>query len=115
MSTAVTVDPFQGLRLFEDAVTRMMSEPRSNRPWSPAVDIYETQDALILKADLPDVKVEDIDVRVENQTLTFSGERKFEKEENREGLPPHRAQLRRIRPQLRCSPDGRHRESSGRL
>ncbi len=85
MSTAVTFDPFSGLRLFEDAVTRMMSEPRSNRPWSPSVDIYETEDALILKADLPEVKVEDIDVRVENQTLTLRGERKFEKEENLKG------------------------------
>lgn len=85
MSTAVTFDPFSGLRLFEDAVTRMMSEPRSNRPWSPSVDVYETQDALILKADLPEVKVEDIDVRVENQTLTLRGERKFEKEENLKG------------------------------
>jgi HSP20 family protein len=74
-----------GLRLFEDAVTRLMSEPRTGRPWSPAVDIVETQDALQLKADLPDVKLEDIDVRVENQTLTMSGKRRFEKEEKVKG------------------------------
>jgi HSP20 family protein len=80
MSTAVT-DPFQGLRLFEDAVTRLMSEPRTGRPWSPAVDIIETEDALTVKADLPDVKIEDIDVRVENQTLTVRGNRKFQKDE----------------------------------
>ena len=85
MSTAVTLDPFHGLRLFEDAVTRLMSEPRANRPWSPAVDIFETEDELKLKADLPDVKIEDIDVRVENQTLTIRGQRKFEKEENVKG------------------------------
>jgi HSP20 family protein len=85
MSTAVTLDPFQGLRLFEDAVTRVMSEPRANRPWSPAVDIFETEDALKLKADLPDVKTEDIDVRVENQTLTLRGSRKFEQEQNVKG------------------------------
>jgi HSP20 family protein len=85
MSTALTVDPFSGLRLFEDAVTRMMSEPRANRPWSPAVDVYETEDALKLKADVPDVKIEDIDVRVENQTLSIRGQRKFEKEENIKG------------------------------
>lgn len=82
MSTAVTFDPFNGLRLFEDAVTRMMSEPRSNRPWSPSVDVYESEDALTVKADLPEVKVEDIDIRVENQTLTLRGERKFEKDES---------------------------------
>ncbi len=85
MSTSLTLDPFNGLRLFEDAVTRMMSEPRTNRPWSPNVDILETNDALIVKADLPDVKIEDIDVRVENQTLTLRGHRKFEKDENAKG------------------------------
>ena len=85
MSTAVTLDPFGGLRLFEDAVTRLMSEPRANRPWSPSVDIFETEDALTLKADLPEVKIDDIDVRVENQTLTLRGQRKFEKEESVKG------------------------------
>jgi HSP20 family protein len=85
MSTALSIDPFQGLRLFEDAVTRLMSEPRTSRPWSPAVDIFETEDVLTLKADLPDVNIADIDVRVENQTLTLRGQRNFEKEENVKG------------------------------
>jgi HSP20 family protein len=85
MSTAVSLDPFNGLRVFEDAVTRLMSEPRTSRPWSPPVDIVESEDALILKADLPDVKIEDIDVRVEHQTLALRGHRKFEKEENVKG------------------------------
>jgi len=77
---SLTHDPFGSLRLFEDAVTRLMSEPRTSRPWSPAVDIVETEDELIVKADLPDVALEDIDVRVENGTLSLKGERKFEKE-----------------------------------
>ena len=85
MSTTLSVDPLHGLRLFEDAVTRMMSEPRVNRPWSPPVDILETEDALVVKADLPHVKIEDLDIRVENQTLTISGARKFEKEEDVKG------------------------------
>lgn len=80
MSTAITTDPFQGLRFFEDAVTRLMNEPRTNRPWSPPVDIIETEDALTLKADLPDVNTEDLDIRVENGTLTLRGSRKFEKD-----------------------------------
>jgi HSP20 family protein len=77
---SLTHDPINGLRLFEDAVTRLMSEPRTSRPWSPAVDIVETENEVVLKADLPDVKLEDIDVRVENQTLSIKGERKFEKD-----------------------------------
>lgn len=79
-------DPLANLRLFEDAFTRFLSEPSSNRPWSPAVDIYETENDLVLKADLPEVSQKDIDVRVENQTLTIAGERKFEKEDSTKGF-----------------------------
>jgi HSP20 family protein len=79
-------DPLANLRLFEDAFTRFLSEPTSNRPWSPAVDIYETENDLVLKADLPDVNQKDIDVRFENQTLTISGSRNFEKNEERKGF-----------------------------
>ena len=78
-------DPLASIRLFEDAFTRMVNEPHANRPWSPAVDIYETENELVLKADLPDVDLKDIDVRVENQTLSISGERKFEQEQTGKG------------------------------
>lgn len=78
-------DPLASLRFFEDAVTRLMSEPRTGRPWSPPVDILETEEELVLKADLPDLKLEDIDVRVENETLSIKGERRFEKEANGKG------------------------------
>ena len=44
---------------------------RGSRPRSPAVDILETEDELVLKADLPDVRIEDVDVRVENQNPVF--------------------------------------------
>ncbi len=81
-------DPLANLRLFEDAFTRLVSEPPANRPWSPLVDIYETENDLVLKADLPDVELKDIDVRVENQTLTVAGERKFE--QRQEGKGYHR-------------------------
>ena len=72
-------------RSFEDAVARLLNEPRGTRPWSPSVDILETADELVLKADLPDVNLEDIEVRIENQTLTLKGERKFENEETTTG------------------------------
>jgi len=78
-------DPLANIRLFEDAFTRMLAEPQANRPWSPAVDIFETENELVLKADLPDVDKNNVDVRVENQTLTISGERKFEKEDAGKG------------------------------
>jgi len=78
-------DPLANLRLFEDAFTRMLTEPQTNRPWAPAVDIYETENELVLKADVPDVDLKDIDVRVENQTLTIAGERKFEKQDSGKG------------------------------
>ena len=82
-------DPLTNLpatfRSFEDAIARMLNEPRGARPWSPSVDIYETENELVLKADLPDVNLEDIEVRVENQTLTLKGERKFEKDDSVRG------------------------------
>jgi HSP20 family protein len=78
-------DPLANLRLFEDAFTRMLSEPRAGRPWSPAVDIFETEDELVLKADVPEVDLNDIDVHVENNTLTLSGERKFKKDDTSKG------------------------------
>jgi len=79
-------DPLTNLRVFEDAFTRFLNEPQSNRPWSPAVDIFETDNELVFKADLPDVDQKEIDVRVENQTLTIAGQRKFEKQESGKGF-----------------------------
>src|SRR5580692_5233014 len=79
-------DPLANLRVFEDAFSRMLTEPQANRPWSPAVDIYETENDLVLKADLPDVDAKNVDVRVENQTLTIAGERKFENDDKTQGF-----------------------------
>src|ERR1700683_3937652 len=70
-----------GLRLFQDSISRLFSEPAS-RPWSPAVDIYETENELVLKADVPDVDPKNVGIQVENGTLTLKGERKFEQEKN---------------------------------
>jgi len=81
-------DPFSNLRFLEDfgnSLTRLMSEPRTSRPWSPPVDILETENELIVKADLPDVQLEDINVHVENQTLSIKGERRFEGETSGKG------------------------------
>jgi HSP20 family protein len=79
-------DPLTSLRHFEDAVTRLFTEPQTNRPWAPAVDIYETENELVFKADLPEVELSDIDVRVENFTLTITGSRKFAQKDNGKGF-----------------------------
>jgi len=78
--------PFRGFtslqgqinRLFNEAFDRT-SEEGNLTSWAPAVDIYETEHNLVVKADLPDIKPEDLDIRVENNILTIRGERKFEK------------------------------------
>jgi HSP20 family protein len=50
--------------------------------WAPAVDIFENEHELVVKADLPDVDAKDLDIRVENNLLTIRGERKFLKKSN---------------------------------
>ncbi len=74
-----------GLRLFQDSLSRLFSEPAS-RPWSPAVDIYETENELVLKADLPDVDAKNVAIQLENGTLTLKGERKWEEQKNGKGF-----------------------------
>jgi HSP20 family protein len=78
-------EPFRGNspesqmnRLFSDFFGRAFQE-QNLTTWAPAVDIYEGEHELVVKADLPDVKSEDLDIRVENNILTIRGERKFEK------------------------------------
>ena len=73
-----------GMRLFQDSVNRLFAEP-NGRPWVPAVDIQETDHELVVKADVPDVDMKDIDVRMENGTLTLRGERKFEAKKSEGG------------------------------
>lgn len=77
-------DVGSGLRLFQDTVNRMLSEPTA-RPWAPAVDIFETENELLLKADLPGVEMKDIDIQLENGTLTLRGERKYDRTQGEGG------------------------------
>lgn len=77
-----TMDPFQGFQSLQDTMNRLFTEPAANRPWVPTVDIRETENELVLKADIPGMKFEDINVHMENGTLTLRGERKFEKTED---------------------------------
>ncbi len=90
----VTKYPFDvemptGVRVFQDAINRLFSEPPAARPWAPPVDIYETENALVLKADLPDVNPSEVQIQIEEGTLMIKGERKFENVEGR-GAGYHR-------------------------
>ena len=58
-------DPLASLRAVENAFSRFLTEPQPNRPWAPSVDIYETENELAVKADLPDVDPVDRGVHVE--------------------------------------------------
>ena len=83
-SRGVTTLQDQINRLFNDTFQRAEGEA-SLSAWTPAVDIYETEHELVVKADLPDVDPQDLDIHVENNVLTIRGERKFEnkvKEDN---------------------------------
>jgi len=84
---AGTEDFPTGLRLFQDSINRLLSEDGvRTRPWAPAVDIIETENELVLKADVPGVELKDIDIQIEKGTLTVKGERKVEKDENNKGF-----------------------------
>ena len=86
-NTIVRYEPFRGLstlhdqvnRLFNETLFRGQGEDSAITTWAPAVDIYETPNELVVKADLPDVDEKDIDIRIENNLLTIHSERKFEK------------------------------------
>jgi HSP20 family protein len=74
-----------GLRLFQDSLSRLLSEPTS-RPWTPPVDIYETENELVLKADVPEIDPKQVAIQMENGTLTLKGERRFEEQKNGRGF-----------------------------
>jgi HSP20 family protein len=68
-------------RLFDETLSRIWKEEGITRGvWSPLVDIIEKTDELVLKVDLPEVSQEEIDIKIEEDTLTIQGERKFLKE-----------------------------------
>ena len=60
------------------------SDAEALNGWAPAVDIYEDQEGITLTAELPGLSAQDIDLRVENNTLTLKGERRLEKEDKRD-------------------------------
>jgi HSP20 family protein len=71
-------------RLFEDTFLPLGAEPFSMAAWSPSCDIYETESEIVVKAEIPGVKKEDVKLSLQDNVLTLSGERKFEEETKKE-------------------------------
>jgi HSP20 family protein len=83
----VKYNPLRDLRTMQEQMNRLLNlswnhelagEDIKEGIWQPAVDIYETEESIVIKAELPDVDQKDIEVRIEDNTLTIKGERKHE-------------------------------------
>jgi HSP20 family protein len=86
MRTLSQFEPFRGASTLQEQINRVFNnvlergtEESNLTSWAPAVDIFETEHELVVKADLPDIDAKDLDIRVENNILSIRGERKFEK------------------------------------
>ena len=86
-------DPFRDLNLLQDRMNRLFEdasrnwksdEPASTTTWSPAVDIFETESEIVVKAEVPGMERKDITLNLENNVLTLRGERRFLKEAKEE-------------------------------
>jgi HSP20 family protein len=78
-------EPFRDLLSLQERLNRAFEASRQSGEeqlgtWAPAVDIYETEKEIVLKADLPGIALADVDIRLDNNVLTVRGERRFEKE-----------------------------------
>ncbi len=72
-------------RLFEQTLSRSRTEEGiAASTWSPAVDIYETSETIVMKAELPGLSREDIEIHIRDNTLTLKGERRFAKDVQQE-------------------------------
>ena len=82
-------DPFAEIARLQDqmfrGVARSANDVDDGAAFAPLVDVLEEKDAFVVKAELPGVKPEDVNVTVENDVLTLRGERKLEKKDERDG------------------------------
>jgi HSP20 family protein len=80
-----TWSPFDQLTNLRDEINRLFDSPSTNggsdafNAWTPALDVYEDKDNLVVRAELPGMKKEDIDISFHENIVTISGERKNEK------------------------------------
>lgn len=80
------MNPFALMRQFTEDMDRVFGQvPNGGGFWRPAIEVKQERDKLIVTAELPGIKKEDVKVNIADGTLTLEGERKEEKEEKREG------------------------------
>src|SRR5260370_21633792 len=93
MTLITRYDPFREFVTLQDRMNRLFRDPRgpegqdetlTSPAFAPPVDVYEDEHNVTLKIEVPGIDEKDIDVRIENNTLTVHGERKFEKDEKEE-------------------------------
>ena len=80
-------DALPDVRFFDDRFDRLVERAfgrERQQPWMPAMDVYETEDKLVVTVELPGLSAEDVEVSVEDSTLTVSGTREFTNEVNEE-------------------------------
>jgi len=80
-------DALPETRFFDDRFDRLIERAfgrERSTPWMPAMDVYETEDKLVVTVELPGLSAEDVEVSVEDSTLTVNGEREFSSEVNEE-------------------------------
>lgn len=93
MTMITRIDPFRELaNLFENFTDRTGKDQLQSGSFVPPVDVYEDEHNVVLKLEVPGVNEADLDIQLENNTLTVKGERKFEKEEKEENF--HRIERR---------------------
>jgi HSP20 family protein len=93
MTVLTRFEPYREFATLQDRLNRLFQnsfgesqDSLTTSSFSPAVDVYEDEHAVNLKIEVPGIDEEDLDIRVENNTLTVHGERKFEKEEKEENF-----------------------------
>jgi HSP20 family protein len=74
------------VRTVADGLSRGGDNELMRGAWSPSVDIYENKDQIVLEAELPGMKPEDVNISIENNVLTIHGERKFEKKDDKDNF-----------------------------
>ena len=91
----VRFDPFRDLMTLQDRMNRLSDESVRGRAsgeddwalggsWAPAVDIYEHEGNIVLKAELPGIDPKDVDIRVENNVLSLRGQRRVDNDIKKE-------------------------------